>query len=93
MKKIIATAAAIGMAATIGLSTPAAAQGQSDYNKAVAEFCKAGSAATGAYSPGECVRFYHTEGEVQFCNYLKTFDLLEVLGFPNVGQCIKALRS
>lgn len=90
MKKMIATAAALTMAASIGLAAPATAQGNSAYNKAVAEFCKAGSEASGAYKPGECIRFYHTDDPVRFCNYLKTFDLLGIFGFQNVGQCIKA---
>lgn len=92
MKKMIATAASLALAASAAFASPAVAQdgGQSEYNKAVVDFCKNLDQDEFPYSVGECVRVFHTDGSVDICNQLKVLDLLEAFGYRNVGQCIKA---
>jgi len=88
MKKFIATAASLALASSFSIALPTAASAESGSEQA--QLCKTWSdESDGAFNPGECTRYFRTEGAVQLCNYLKAFDLLEPFGYKNVGQCIK----
>ncbi|MBY6127412.1 hypothetical protein KUW15_01650 [Qipengyuania aquimaris] len=96
MKKVIFCITSMAMASAMAVSAPAAAQGQSEFNKAVVEFCSAfGNDSTGPGLPtkGSCVSFYKVGGPVAFCKQLKDFEALEFFGFSTQGECVAALKN
>lgn len=91
MNRFTATTAgvALALAGTATLPTPALAEpgGSSE----VARMCNSGLADALGMSVGTCIQLLRDGDAVGICKFLKDADLLDLSGYRNQGQCIRAL--
>ncbi len=90
MKKILTYAAPLAMALSFSTALPTAASAEAN---PIPGFCKQAVDNGGFDSVGGCMSLINTKGAVQACKFLDDFIGLEVLGFKNHGQCVKALNN
>jgi len=93
MKKVIAGATSLALALSINLALPTAAAANNGAKDTV-DFCKAFiDGTTLDLERGGCISFYRTDDPVSICKAWKDYGVLELLGFNNQGDCIKALSD
>ena len=91
MKKTIAVMASLVLASSSLAFAPTAATAAPGGKSAAAQACNDGLAEAIGVNVGTCIALL-ADGDAQsVCKALKDLDLLDLLGYRNQGQCIKAL--